>query len=48
MTSFFLSEYQVLNLFICGVGTVGGSLIEQIHSQRQEIDAGERLTARMW
>ncbi len=22
--SFFLSEYQVLNLFICGVGTVGG------------------------
>ena len=24
--SFFLSEYQVLNLFICGVGTVGGSL----------------------
>ena len=27
--SFFLSEYQVLNLFICGVGTVGGSLVEQ-------------------
>ncbi|MBR6601168.1 MAG: aspartate kinase, partial [Bacteroidaceae bacterium] len=26
--SFFLSEYQVLNLFICGVGTVGSSLIE--------------------
>ena len=35
--SFFLSEYQVLNLFICGVGTVGGSLIEQIHSQRQKL-----------
>ena len=35
--SFFLSEYQVLNLFICGVGTVGGSLIEQIHSQRQRL-----------
>ena len=34
--SFFLSEYQVLNLFICEVGTVGGSLIEQIHSQRQK------------
>ena len=27
--SFFLSEYKVLNLFICGVGTVGGKLIEQ-------------------
>ena len=26
--SFFLSEYQVLNLFICGVGTVGNSLLE--------------------
>ena len=35
--SFFLSEYQVLNLFICGIGTVGGSLIEQIHSQRQKL-----------
>ena len=35
--SFFLSEYQVLNLFICGIGTVGGSLIQQIHSQRQKL-----------
>lgn len=35
--SFFLSEYQVLNLFICGIGTVGGRLIEQIHSQRQKL-----------
>ncbi len=35
--SFFLSEYQVLNLFICGVGTVGGSLIEQIASQREKL-----------
>ncbi|MBQ8674268.1 MAG: bifunctional aspartate kinase/homoserine dehydrogenase I [Bacteroides sp.] len=35
--SFFLSEYQVLNIFLCGVGTVGGSLIEQIHSQRQKL-----------
>ena len=31
--SFFLSEYQELNLFICGVGTVGNSLIEQIKQQ---------------
>lgn len=35
--SFFLSEYKVLNLFICGVGTVGGSLIEQIASQRKKL-----------
>ena len=35
--SFFLSEYQVLNLFICGIGTVGGSLIEQIRSQQQKL-----------
>lgn len=35
--SFFLSEYQVLNLFICGVGTVGGSLVEQIRSQQQKL-----------
>ena len=35
--SFFLSEYQVLNLFICGTGTVGGSLIEQIRTQRQKL-----------
>lgn len=31
--SFFLSEYNVLNLFICGIGTVGAKLIEQIRSQ---------------
>ena len=31
--SFFLSEYKVLNLFLCGVGTVGSMLIEQIRSQ---------------
>ena len=35
--SFFLSEYQVLNVFLCGVGTVGGSLLEQIGGQRQKL-----------
>ena len=35
--SFFLSEYQVLNLFICGTGTVGASLIEQIHGQQEKL-----------
>ena len=35
--SFFLSEYKVLNLFICGIGTVGGSLIQQIVSQQEKL-----------
>lgn len=35
--SFFLSEYQELNLFICGVGTVGGQLISQIARQREKL-----------
>ncbi|CDN31617.1 Aspartokinase [Mucinivorans hirudinis] len=33
--SFFLSEYQVLNLFIAGVGLVGNNLIEQICGQQR-------------
>ena len=41
--SFFLSEYKVLNLFICGVGTVGSMLIEQIRSQYEELKERSRL-----
>ena len=41
--SFFLSEYQVLNLFICGVGTVGGSLIEQIAHQQEKLMSELRI-----
>lgn len=41
--SFFLSEYNVLNLFICGVGTVGGKLIEQIRSQYELLKEHNRL-----
>ena len=41
--SFFLSEHKVLNLFICGVGTVGGNLISQIHSQYEELMRTRRL-----
>ena len=41
--SFFLSEYNVLNLFICGVGTVGSKLIEQIRSQHDELKQNRRL-----
>ena len=35
--SFFLSEFQVLNVFLCGVGTVGGSLLEQIAGQQKKL-----------
>ena len=35
--SFFLSENKVLNIFICGVGTVGAQLIEQIHQQQSTL-----------
>ena len=35
--SFFLSEYQVLNLFICGTGTVGDSLIKQLAGQQEKL-----------
>lgn len=41
--SFFLSEYKVFNLFICGVGTVGSKLIEQIRSQYEELKEHSRL-----
>ncbi len=41
--SFFLSEYKVLNLFICGIGTVGGNLIGQIKNQYQELLEKQRL-----
>lgn len=43
--SFFLSEHEDLNLFICGTGTVGGSLLRQIASQRERLlrERGLRL-----
>ena len=41
--SFFLSEYKVLNLFICGIGTVGGNLIEQIRSQYETLKETRQL-----
>lgn len=41
--SFFLSEYMEINLFICGIGTVGGMLIEQIAAQKEELMRTHRL-----
>lgn len=35
--SLFLSEHEDLNLFICGTGTVGGSLLRQIEAQHDNL-----------
>ncbi len=45
--SFFLSEYSVLNIFICGVGTVGSSLIHQIAQQQEKLKRELRLDLRV-
>lgn len=41
--SFFLSENKVLNVFICGVGTVGAQLLEQIEQQRDTLLSQQHL-----
>lgn len=41
--SFFLSEYNVLNLFVCGTGVVGGKLLERIHQQSDLLRKTRRL-----
>ncbi|MDR2118823.1 MAG: bifunctional aspartate kinase/homoserine dehydrogenase I [Tannerellaceae bacterium] len=45
--SFFLSEYKVLNLFIVGVGTVGGKLLEQIRVQQSTLMEQNSLKLRV-
>ena len=35
--AFFLADYQALNIFLVGTGTVGGSLLEQIEHQQEKI-----------
>jgi len=41
--SFFLSEYQILNIFLVGTGTVGGSLLDQIKQQQPKLMAQNGL-----
>lgn len=41
--AFFLSEYQEINLFVIGTGTVGGGLLEQILKQQPELKAQNNL-----
>lgn len=41
--AFFLSGYREVHLYIAGVGTVGGNLVEQIRQQREDLMANHRL-----
>ena len=41
--SFFLSAYKVVNLFMCGIGTVGGSLLKQLREQHDFLMVRRRL-----
>lgn len=41
--SFFLSQYKVLNLFVVGIGTVGGKLLAQIKKQQQTLQDQNQL-----
>ena len=41
--SFFLSENKLLNIFVCGVGTVGAQLIEQIQQQYDTLLSQQHL-----
>lgn len=45
--SFFLSDHKVANLFICGVGTVGGSLLRQLHEQHDQLLTTRHLDLRI-
>ncbi len=45
--SFFLSEYQVLNVFIAGVGLVGSNLLEQIRLQQEKLMRENALKIRI-
>lgn len=45
--SFFLSEYQILNIFIAGVGLVGHNLLEQIHMQQRKLEQNNGLQIRV-
>jgi aspartokinase/homoserine dehydrogenase 1 len=45
--SFFLSEYQEINIFLAGAGTVGGSLLRQIQSQLARLRANNSLEVKI-
>ena len=45
--SFFLSEYQVLNIFLAGVGLVGSNLLDQIRKQQEKLMRENSLKIRI-
>ncbi|MDR2382639.1 MAG: bifunctional aspartate kinase/homoserine dehydrogenase I [Prevotellaceae bacterium] len=45
--SFFLSEYQEINIFLAGTGTVGGSLLRQIQNQLSTLRANNSLEVKI-
>ncbi|WP_289860028.1 bifunctional aspartate kinase/homoserine dehydrogenase I [uncultured Muribaculum sp.] len=45
--SFFLSDTQVLNLFVVGVGNVGSNLLSQIHAQQENLLENKALRLRL-
>ena len=45
--SFFLSEYQVLNIFLAGVGLVGSNLLDQIRQQQEKLMRENSLKIRI-
>lgn len=45
--SFFLSHYKVMHIFLAGVGTVGGKLIEKLMAQAEKLMTNDRLLIRI-
>lgn len=45
--AFFLSHYQVLHLYLAGVGTVGKNLLEKLERQAQRLMETEKLKIRL-
>lgn len=45
--AFFLSQYQRLNLFLAGKGTVGSKVLDKISTQAQKLMADNRLRIRL-
>lgn len=45
--SFFLSQYKVLHIFLAGVGTVGGKLVQKLTQQAEKLRNSDKLMIRV-
>ncbi|MCQ2230204.1 MAG: bifunctional aspartate kinase/homoserine dehydrogenase I [Bacteroidales bacterium] len=45
--NFFLSHYQLLHIFLAGVGTVGGKLLEKLMAQAEKLRSNDKLLIRI-